>query len=229
MTPIAPVVLVVEDEEALRFTLEHNLRREGYNVKSVARGDDALTVTKEFTPDLIILDVMLPGVDGIQVCRQIRRRSSVPIILLTALGGEGDKVAGLDAGADDYLPKPFGMRELLARVRAHLRRSAETVTPQDVLVSGNIDMDLSRREVRVNGDTVNLKPREFDLLHFLMNNVGRALDREQIIHAVWGDDFQGTVRTIDVHVRWLRTKIEPEPAHPSRLKTVRGVGYRFEG
>ena len=223
-------VLVVEDEEALRFTLEHNLKREGYRVQSVARGDDALAITKETPPDLVILDLMLPGLDGIQVCRQIRRRSSVPIIMLTALGGEGDKVAGLDAGADDYLPKPFGMRELMARVRAHLRRKAN-IPFQDglVLVSGNIELDSTRREMKIDGETRNLKPREFDLLRFLMANASRALSREQIIREVWGEGFLGNPRTVDVHVRWLRSKIEPDPSDPVRLLTLRGVGYRFEG
>jgi two-component system, OmpR family, response regulator len=229
MTATPPVILVVEDEEALRFTLGHNLTREGYRVVSVARGDDALAVSKDSPPDLVILDVMLPGVDGIQVCRQIRRRSTVPIIMLTALGGEGDKVAGLDAGADDYLPKPFGMRELLARVRAHLRRTTTTTAPNSAVVSGDIEADSNRREVRIAGRPVRLTPREFDLLVFLMKNAGRVLSREQIIRSVWGDDFAGTPRTVDVHVRWLRSKIEPDAGRPTRLVTVRGVGYRFEG
>lgn len=229
MTTTPPVILVVEDEETLRFTIEHNLKREGYRVRAVARGDDALRTSKESHPDLVILDIMLPGVDGIQVCRQIRRRSTVPIIMLTALGGEGDKVAGLDAGADDYLTKPFGMRELLARVRAHLRRNAETTAAMSIIASGNLEMDTERREVRIGGELRSFKPREFDLLLFLVKNAGRTLSRRQIIKAVWGDDFLGTDRTIDVHVRWLRSKIEDDPARPSRLQTVRGVGYRFEG
>ncbi len=227
-------VLVVEDDETLRFTLEHNLRREGYTVLAAARGDDGLRMAREETPDVIVLDVMLPGIDGIQVARILRRHAAVPIIMLTALGAEGDRVAGLDAGADDYLAKPFGMRELLARVRALLRRSGSSVpiaTPDlpGALTSGDLHLDLPRREVRRDGNLLKLKPKEFELLLFFVRHPGRVFSRDQILAEVWGDDFAGGPRTVDVHVRWLRQKIENDPARPERLRTARGSGYLFEG
>lgn len=227
-----PKVLVVEDEEALRFTLAHNLKREGYAVLTAARGDDALAMAREKLPDLIVLDVMLPGVDGMQVCRLLRRDMDVPIIMLTALGGEGDRVAGLDTGADDYLAKPFGMKELMARVRALLRRAGPRVEPGPApatVVSGNLQLDRQRREVTRAGDVVRFKPKEFELLLFLAEHPGRVFSREQILDEVWGYDFDGGSRTVDVHVRWLRQKIEADPAAPRRLKTIRGSGYLFEG
>jgi two-component system alkaline phosphatase synthesis response regulator PhoP len=231
--PAAPpvTVLVVEDDETLRFTLSHNLKREGYAVLMAARGDDALRIAREKHPDLILLDVMLPGVDGIQVCRLLRRDTSVPIIMLTALGGEGDRVAGLDTGADDYVAKPFGMRELLARVRALLRRAsqrAESVPVQGVTVSGDLEVDAIRRETRRKGKVLRLKPKELELLLFFVQHPGRVFSREQILDEVWGYDFYGGPRTVDVHVRWLRQKIEDDPAVPERLRTVRGSGYLFE-
>jgi two-component system OmpR family response regulator len=225
-------VLIVEDEEALRFTLAHNLKREGYSVITAARGDDGLKMAREQTPDLILLDVMLPGVDGIQICRMLRRDSDVPIIMLTALGGEGDRVAGLDTGADDYMPKPFGMRELMARVRALLRRSGPRASPDtgpSVVVSGDLQIDRERREVSRNGKTLRMKPKEIELLLFFLQHPGRVFSREQILDEVWGYDFYGGPRTVDVHIRWLRQKIEADAANPTRLKTVRGSGYLFEG
>lgn len=225
-------VLVVEDEETLLFTLAHNLRREGYAVYTASRGDDGLKLAREQNPDLIVLDVMLPGIDGIQVCRLLRRDSDVPIIMLTALGGEGDRVAGLDTGADDYMPKPFGMRELLARIRALLRRSGPRVAATPVLpavTSGDIRLDPERREARRNGQLLRMKPKEFDLLLFFTQHPGRVFSREQILDEVWGYDFYGGPRTVDVHMRWLRQKIEADPANPERLRTVRGSGYLFEG
>jgi len=227
-----PRVLVVEDDETLRFTLDHNLRREGYRVLTAARGDDGLRVAREQTPDLIVLDVMLPGIDGIQVARILRRDAAVPIIMLTALGAEGDRVAGLDAGADDYLAKPFGMRELLARVRALLRRSglgASVVEQLEALISEDLRFDVGRREVRRGEHLLKLKPKEFDLLLFFVRHPGRVFSRDQILAEVWGDDFVGGPRTVDVHVRWLRQKIEADPASPDRLRTARGSGYLFEG
>ena len=224
-------VMVVEDEEALRFTLAHNLRREGYTVVTASRGDDALRLAREEMPDLIVLDVMLPGLDGIQVCRLLRRDMSVPIIMLTALGGEGDRVVGLDAGADDYMPKPFGIRELLARVRALLRRSgrrSEPVLASALLFSGDIEVDRERREVRRAGTPIHLKPKEYELLLFFLQHPGRVFSREQILDEVWGYDFYGGPRTVDVHVRWLRQKIEADAAVPNRLRTIRGSGYLFE-
>ncbi len=226
-----PTVLVVEDEEALRFTLAHNLKREGYAVITASRGDDGLKAAREHRPDLILLDVMLPGLDGIQVCRMLRRDSDVPIIMLTALGGEGDRVAGLDIGADDYLPKPFGMRELMARVRALLRRSgprASSDTTETTLVSGDLQLDPERREATLRGEILRMKPKEFELLLFFLQHPGRVFSREQILNEVWGDDFHGGPRTVDVHVRWLRQKIELDAANPARIKTVRGSGYLFD-
>ena len=226
-----PTVLVVEDEEALRFTLAHNLKREGYAVITASRGDDGLKAAREHRPDLILLDVMLPGLDGIQVCRMLRRDSDVPIIMLTALGGEGDRVAGLDIGADDYLPKPFGMRELMARVRALLRRSgprASSDTTETPLVSGDLQLDPERREATLRGEILRMKPKEFELLLFFLQHPGRLFSREQILNEVWGDDFHGGPRTVDVHVRWLRQKIELDAANPARIRTVRGSGYLFD-
>lgn len=226
-----PTVLVVEDEEALRFTLAHNLKREGYAVITASRGDDGLKAAREHRPDLILLDVMLPGLDGIQVCRMLRRDSDVPIIMLTALGGEGDRVAGLDIGADDYLPKPFGMRELMARVRALLRRSgprASSDTTETPLVSGDLQLDPERREATLRGEILRMKPKEFELLLFFLQHPGRVFSREQILNEVWGDDFHGGPRTVDVHVRWLRQKIELDAANPARIRTVRGSGYLFD-
>ncbi len=225
-------VLVVEDEESLLFTLAHNLRREGYNVTTASRGDDALKLARELNPDLIVLDVMLPGLDGMQVCRLLRRDTTVPIIMLTALGGESDRVAGLDVGADDYIAKPFGMRELMARVRALLRRSGPRATPDtgpNLIVSSDLELDRDRHEVRRAGSPLRLKPKEFDLLLFFAEHPGRVFSREQILDEVWGYDFYGGPRTVDVHVRWLRQKIEDDPANPVRIKTVRGSGYLFEG
>lgn len=225
-------VLLVEDDEALRFTVAHNLKREGYTVLTAARGDDALRAAREHHPDLIVLDIMLPGVDGLQVCRLLRRDSKVPIILLTALGGESDRVIGLDTGADDYLAKPFGMRELMARVRALLRRSAPEAAselPSESVTADDLTIDLARREVRKSGSVLKLKPLEFELLLFFMQHPAKVFTREQILAKVWGDDFFGGARTVDVHVRWLRQKIERDAAEPTRIKTVRGSGYLFEG
>ena len=225
-------VLIVEDEETLRFTLAHNLKREGYTVLTAARGDDGLKLARESQPDLIVLDVMLPGIDGIQICRLLRRDTDVPIIMLTALGGEGDRVAGLDVGADDYMAKPFGMRELMARVRALLRRSGPRSGPDlgpTLVISGDLQLDRERREARRAGIALPMKPKEFELLLFFMQHPGRVFSREQILDEVWGYDFYGGPRTVDVHVRWLRQKMEDDPAVPARLRTVRGSGYLFEG
>jgi DNA-binding response OmpR family regulator len=230
--PARSKVLIVEDEESLLFTLAHSMKREGYQVLTANRGDDGLKMAREQTPDLIVLDVMLPGIDGIQICRLLRRDSDVPIIMLTALGGESDRVAGLDTGADDYMPKPFGMRELMARVRALLRRSGPRAAPDtgpSLVMSGDLSLDRERREVLRGGKVLRMKPKEFELLLFFLQHPGRVFSREQILDEVWGYDFYGGPRTVDVHVRWLRQKIEEDPANPDRLKTVRGSGYLFEG
>jgi DNA-binding response OmpR family regulator len=224
----AKTVLVVDDEPTLVATLKYNLEREGYRVVSASDGEKAITLARSERPDLMILDLMLPAVDGLEVCRILRREMTLPILMLTARVGEVDKVVGLEIGADDYVTKPFSTRELLARIRALLRR---TTTPADeeVLVSGDLRVDMKRREVTRNDRTVELKPKEMELLIYFMRNKGRAFTREQLLREVWGYDFYGDSRTVDVHVSWLRQKIEEQPGKPVRILTVRGVGYRFEG
>jgi DNA-binding response OmpR family regulator len=227
-----PSLLLIEDDDAIRTALELSLTRQGHRVATAASGEDGLKLLREQRPDLIVLDVMLPGIDGMQVCRLLRRDMQVPIIMLTALGGEGDRVAGLDTGADDYMPKPFGMRELLARIRALLRRSGPRAQPDlgpSVVVSGDLQVDRERREVRRDGAVLRMKPKEFELLLFFVQHPGRVFSREQILDEVWGYDFYGGPRTVDVHVRWLRQKIEHDSTNPERLRTVRGSGYLFEG
>jgi DNA-binding response OmpR family regulator len=222
-------ILLIEDERSLADALRNALERQGFHVYVQHDGQSGLTAAELREPDLIVLDVMLPGLDGFEVCRRIRARSRVPIIMLTARGEEIDRVLGLEIGADDYLTKPFSLREFLARVRALLRRAQpeETMRPDDSVG----DMRLSTIERRVwRGDReLSLRPREFDLLAFLMRNRGLALTRQQILDGAWGSDYAGDERTIDVHVRALREAIEDDPARPARIVTVRGVGYRFEG
>lgn len=231
-------VLVVEDERTLLETLAYNLTRQGYEVLTAADGPAALEVARRERPDLIVLDLMLPGIDGFEVCRVLRREMNAPILMLTARADEVDRVVGLEVGADDYVTKPFGMRELLARVKALLRRvrlireelaAAEESAPAGRLTFGDLTLDLGRGEVRRGGETLHLKPREYDLLVFLARHRGMALSRDLILERVWGWDYGGGTRTVDVHVRWLRGKIEVDPARPKRIVTVRGVGYRFEG
>ena len=223
-------ILVVDDEPTLVATLRYNLEREGYQVVTASDGDSGLSLARSDRPDLVILDLMLPVIDGFEVCRLLRREMTVPILMLTAKADEVDKVVGLELGADDYVTKPFSMRELLARVRALLRR-AETAPTVDVelLAAGNLQVDLRRREASRQGRVLTLKPKEYELLLFLLRNRGRAFTREQLLDQIWGYDFAGDTRTVDVHVRWLRQKIEDEPAKPTRLITIRGVGYRFDG
>lgn len=237
-------ILLVEDEPTLAETLTYNLERQGYTVFTCGDGNDALRLAESEKPELVILDVMLPGIDGFEVCRLLRQSMNVPILMLTARSGEIDKIVGLEVGADDYLSKPFSMRELLARVKAHLRRvrllraeiSAENVANADSTIAtknqfifDNLIIDLQRREVKLSDSLLRLKPMEFELLHFLALNQGIVLSREQILERVWGWDFNGGSRTVDVHIRWLREKIESQPAKPTRIMTVRGIGYRFEG
>ena len=235
---VSEKVLVVEDEPTLLETLEYNLTRHGYEVCTAADGLIALEVARRERPDVIVLDIMLPGLDGFEVCRILRREMSVPILMLTARADEVDRVVGLEMGADDYLTKPFSMRELLARVKALLRRvrldqespatEGEEVSVER-LVFGDLTIDLARHEVLRNGIPLDLKPKAYDLLVFLACHQGIVLSRDLILERVWGWDFGGGSRTVDVHIRWLREKIEPDPAHPVRIVTVRGVGYRFEG
>ncbi len=231
-TPMTNVktILVVDDEPTLVATLKYNLERESFRVLEAVDGEAALEAARTGRPDLIVLDLMLPGLSGLEVCRILRKETRVPIIMLTAKDAEVDKVVGLETGADDYVTKPFGMPELMARVRALLRRAepGEDDAP-DVMESGDLRVDMRRREVQRGGSPLRLKPRELDLLGFFMRRRGRAFSREELLNRVWGYEFADDTRTVDVHVRWLRQKIEPDPAHPSRLITVRGVGYRFEG
>jgi DNA-binding response OmpR family regulator len=233
-----PKILVVEDDLTLLETLEYSLMREQYEVFKARDGPSALELARQQHPDLIILDLMLPGLDGLQVCRILRQEMNVPILILTARAQEVDKVVGLEMGADDYITKPFSMRELLARVKAQLRRVRLSRQDADLdalpvqgekLVFDDLLIDLSRREVLRGQEVLHFKPKEFDLLVFLARNRGIALSRDLILERVWGWDFDGGTRTVDVHVRWLRAKIEDDPANPTRIITVRGVGYRFEG
>jgi DNA-binding response OmpR family regulator len=236
-------ILIVEDEVSLLESLAYTLTRQSYKVLEAADGYQALSVARQEKPDLLILDVMLPGIDGFEVCRILRQEMSQPILMLTARDDEVDKVVGLEMGADDYLTKPFSMRELLARVKALLRRDRlireeiaanneeATAVPagQKALNFDDLKIDLVRREVSLNADVVRLKPKEYDLLVFLARNQGIALSRDLILERVWGWEYDGGSRTVDVHVRWLREKIEPDPANATRIITVRGIGYRFEG
>jgi DNA-binding response OmpR family regulator len=231
-------VLVVEDDRTLLETLEYNLAGEGYQVLSAGDGLAALEVAREEQPDLIVLDLMLPRLDGFEVCRILRREMSVPILMLTARTDEVDRVVGLEMGADDYLTKPFSMRELLARVKALLRRVRlirEEMTGQagqpgpQQLVFDDLVVDMDRRDVLLRGESLHLKPQEYELLVFLARHQGMALSRDLLLERVWGWDYGGGSRTVDVHVRWLREKVEADPANPERIVTVRGVGYCFEG
>ncbi len=231
-------VLVVEDDLTLRETLEYNLIRQGYEVHTTADGQTALDIARQERPDLIVLDIMLPGLDGFEVCRILRQEMSAPILMLTARDEEVDKVVGLEIGADDYMTKPFSMRELLARVKAQLRRvrltREEATAAEGGLVEGekiavgDLTIDLARHEALLGGEPLSLKPKEYELLVFLARNRGLVLSRDLILERVWGWDYAGGSRTVDVHVRWLREKIEPDPASPTRIVTVRGVGYRLE-
>jgi DNA-binding response OmpR family regulator len=233
-------VLVVEDETALRETLAYNLRKDGYEVEAVGDGRQAVESARLSRPDLIVLDLMLPGMDGFEVCRAVRKEMSTPIIMLTARDDEIDRVVGLEVGADDYLTKPFSMRELMARVKAQLRRSRliedelqknrEAASPaHDVLKFGNLVVNRTRSEVTLDGRPLQMKPQEYQLLLFFAEHKGQMLSRQFVLERVWGWDFTGDSRTVDVHVRWLRQKIESDPSHPQRIVTVRGGGYRFEG
>jgi two-component system response regulator RegX3 len=226
------VVLVVEDEEAFVDALSVGLRREGFRVEVARDGAEALDQFNAVNPDLVLLDVMLPGISGIDVCREIRKRSKVPIIMVTAKSSEIDTVVGLEVGADDYVTKPFRLRELVARVRAALRRGPGEETgaaqPDEVLEVGDVRLDAARHEVAVRGARVALPLKEFELLELLLANAGRVLTRDVLIDRVWGPNYYGDTKTLDVHVKRLRAKVEDDPGHPERIVTVRGVGYRYE-
>jgi len=223
-------ILVVEDEESFSDALGYMLRKEGFEVAMATTGPDGVAEFDRAGADLVLLDLMLPGLSGLEVCRQLRQRSDVPVIMLTAKDAEVDKVVGLEIGADDYVTKPFSARELVARIRAVLRRHGnDGEEPSSaVLQSGPVRMDVDRHVVSVNGDAVSLPLKEFELLEFLLRNTGRVLTRSQLIDRVWGSDYVGDTKTLDVHVKRLRGKIEPDPANPRHLMTVRGLGYKFE-
>jgi two-component system response regulator RegX3 len=224
-------ILVVEDEQSFSDALSYMLRKEGFEVAVAGNGPDGLTEFEKAGADLVLLDLMLPGLSGLEVCRQLRTRSDVPVIMLTAKDAEVDKVVGLEIGADDYVTKPFSARELLARIRAVLRRRGsepEEAAATGVLEAGPVRMDIDRHIVSVNGEAVPLPLKEFELLEFLLRNSGRVLTRGQLIDRVWGSDYVGDTKTLDVHVKRLRAKIEPDPGRPRHLLTVRGLGYKFE-
>jgi two-component system response regulator RegX3 len=222
-------LLVVEDEQSISEPLAYMLTREGFDVAVATTGPGALELFTRVGADLVLLDLMLPGLSGTEVCRALRSTSSVPIIMLTARDSEVDKVVGLELGADDYVTKPFSHRELVARIRAVLRRRAEPTAERDAtLQAGPVRMDVDRHLVAVSGEQVQLPLKEFELLELLLRNAGRVLTRQQLIERVWGSDYVGDTKTLDVHVKRLRAKLEPEPSNPVHLITVRGVGYKFE-
>jgi DNA-binding response OmpR family regulator len=230
-------ILVVDDETTLVETIRYNLRREGHTVVTALDGIAALEVARQERPDVVILDLMLPRLDGYEVCRILRRESTVPVLMLTAKDDEVDKIVGLELGADDYMTKPFSMRELMARVRAMLRRiqmvrdeaSVTKEQPEPNISSNDLVVDMRQHKVFLDGREVGLKPREFELLAFLARNRGQVFTRDALLQKVWGYDYTGESRTVDVHVRGLREKLESDPGNPSRIETVRGVGYRFAG
>lgn len=233
---MAEKILLVEDELTLQETLAYNLKHQGYEVITSANGLDATKKAMEIQPNLIILDVMLPGMDGFVVCRQIRKSLNMPILMLTARSDEIDRVVGLEVGADDYLTKPFSMRELLARVKALMRRmqmiqqaESNKHESRQVLQFDDLTINEIRHEALINDQTINLSPKEFELLLYFAKNKGKMLSRETILEKIWGWEYIGDSRTVDVHVRWLREKIEMDSKNPKRLITVRGSGYIFEG
>jgi DNA-binding response OmpR family regulator len=232
-------ILVVEDDPSLLDTLQYSLARQGYEVHTAADGLRALELARREQPDLVLLDVMLPGLDGLEVCRTLRREQNVPILMLTARAEEIDKVVGLEVGADDYMTKPFSMRELIARVKALLRRvrlmrqqvsqEQEQQHGGECLVFDDLVVNLTRKEALRDGQALSLRPREYALLEFLARHRGMVLSRDLLLERVWGWDYGGGSRTVDVHIRWLREKIEADPSQPQRIVTMRGIGYRFDG
>ena len=228
-------VLVVEDEENLLEALRYNLEREGYLVHTATDGGEGLEMARKLKPSLVLLDIMLPTLDGFEICRILRRESEVPIMVLTAKGEEVDRVVGLELGADDYITKPFSIRELVARVRnilrrtRHLEESQLTRDEEQNYRIGNLEIDLNSHEARLAGQPLNLKPKEFDLLALLVANKGRAFTRDQILEKVWGYDYIGQTRTVDVYISWLREKLQADPTTARSIITIRGVGYRLDG
>ncbi len=220
-------ILIVEDESSVAEAVSYTLEQEGFETQIARDGREALDAFEAAPPTLVILDLMLPGLSGWQLFTAFRRKRDVPIIMLTARTEEADRVAGLEMGADDYVPKPFSMRELVARVRTVLRRSQRGAEEDELLQTGDVQVDMGSHEVTVRGEAVALSPKEFDLLTALMRNAGRVRTREEIIASVWGEEEYLDQRTVDVHIRWLRQKIEADPGNPAHLLTVRGVGYKF--
>ncbi len=224
-----PKLLLVENEKSIAEGLAITLEAEGFQVAWVKDGLDAIPAWERIRPDLVILDLMLPGMSGTEICRTLRSRSEVPIIMLTAREAEVDRVVGLELGADDYVTKPFSTRELVARIKAILRRApmVETVEAEAPVEASGVRVDRMRHEVQVDGDVVDLPPKEFELLAYLVEHAGRVLTRGQLIDEIWGSDYVGDTKTLDVHIRRLRTRVERDPHAPARIQTVRGVGYRF--
>ena len=221
-------ILLIEDEDDLRSALKINLKEQGYKVLTAADGHDGLDKAMNKNPDLILLDLMLPGIDGLSLLHTLRQESEVPVLILTARGSELDKIVGLESGADDYLTKPFSIGELLARVRALLRRSQQAQV-RDSLKTGPLELDLVSRQAWINQNNIYLSPKEFSLLAELMRHEHAVLSRDLLLTRVWGYDYIGDPRTVDVHIRWLREKVEDDPSNPQWIQTVRGIGYRFEG
>ena len=222
-------VLIVEDEPTYRETMSYLLRREGFDVIEAADGREGLLKFERGGADIVLLDLMMPGMSGIEVCRRLRAESAVPIIMVTARDAEIDKVVGLEIGADDYVTKPFGHRELVARIRAVLRRGQDVDLLPEIIEAAEVRMDVDRHEVTVRGEAVRLPLKEFELLEMLLRNAGRVMTRGQLIDRIWGADYVGDTKTLDVHIKRLRAKIEQDPADPVRLVTVRGLGYKFDG
>ena len=222
-------ILVVEDEASFSEALSYVLTKEGFEVVVADTGDGAITAFEKGGADLVLLDLMLPGLSGTEVCKQLRSRSAVPIIMLTAKDTEVDKVVGLELGADDYVTKPYSKAELIARIRAVLRRQGDVSNPQEgVITAGPVRIDVERHQVNINNELISLPLKEFELLEFLVRNSGRVLTRAQLIDRVWGSDYFGDTKTLDVHVKRLRAKIESDPANPVYIQTIRGLGYKFE-
>lgn len=221
-------ILVIEDEDSIRESLAFLLTKEGYQVEAVSSGTEAIDQFEKFNPDLILLDIMLPGLSGVEITKKIRQTSQTPIIMLTAKDTELDKVLGLEIGADDYVTKPFSGRELLARIKALLRRSNEPTNLEAALKVGPIEIDQERHQVFIRGEETSMPLKEFELLLYLAQNSGRVLTRNQLIDRIWGSDYFGDTKTLDVHVKRIRSKIEKDPANPKYLQTVRGVGYKFD-
>ncbi len=225
-----PRLLIIEDDDDLRKALKMSLKQQGYELDAAATGPQGLEKARAGNYDLIILDLMLPGMDGLSLMRALRLTSQTPVLMLTARSSEMDKIIGLESGADDYLTKPFSLGELVARIRALLRRSRSAASlPPDRITSGDLTLDLITRRVTLRGRRLEMSPKEFSLLAELMRNEGAVLSRDLLLTRVWGYDYAGATRTVDVHIRWLREKLEEDPSHPRYIQTVRGVGYRFEG